>query len=75
MPKEEFTMLYFIGGPARVGKTTLAARLMRWQKTPFIPADVLTHALDETYPQLGIRKERFSAQRKLRRIFIWRTMG
>ena len=48
-------MIYLIGGTPRVGKTTLARMIMERKHVPFVPADALTHALDQTYPQLGIR--------------------
>jgi hypothetical protein len=48
-------MIYLIGGVPRVGKTTVAYKIMAEKGIPFVPADVLTHALDNTYKQLGIR--------------------
>jgi len=50
-------MIYLIGGTPRVGKTTLSKMIMERKGIPFIPLDALTHALDHTYPDLGIRKE------------------
>ena len=49
-------MIYLIGGTPRVGKTTLSKIILERKGVPFIPADVLTHALDHTYPQFEIRK-------------------
>jgi hypothetical protein len=48
-------MLYMIGGAPRVGKTTLARRIMNKKRIPFVSTDVLTHALDAAYPSLRIR--------------------
>jgi hypothetical protein len=48
-------MIYLIGGTPRVGKTTLAKIIMERKGVPFVSADVLTHALDHTYPTLEIR--------------------
>ena len=48
-------MIYLIGGTPRVGKTTLSKMIMERKDIPFVSADVLTHALDHTYPDLGIR--------------------
>ncbi len=48
-------MIYLIGGAPRVGKTTLAKIILERKNIPFIPADVLTQAIDHTYPKLGVR--------------------
>jgi hypothetical protein len=52
-------MLYLIGGAHRVGKSTLARLLLRRKQVPYVSADILTWALDETYPMLGIRAGRW----------------
>lgn len=48
-------MIYLIGGAPRIGKTTLARMMLDRKGIPFVPADVLTHALDRAYPELNIR--------------------
>ena len=50
------SMIYLIGGTPRVGKTTLSKIILQRKGIPFIPADVLTHALDHAYPQFEVRK-------------------
>jgi hypothetical protein len=38
-------LLYLIGGPARSGKSELAARLLRERRVPYFPLDYLTSGL------------------------------
>lgn len=40
-------MIYLIGGPAKVGKSKLAERLLQEQKIPYLPTDVFIEALKE----------------------------
>ena len=40
-------MLYFIGGPAKVGKSKLAERLLQDRKIPFLPTDIIMVLLKE----------------------------
>lgn len=47
-------MVYFIGGPPRVGKTSLAKLILKRDGIPFMPADAVRDALDKTCPELGI---------------------
>lgn len=49
-------MIYLIGGASRVGKSTLAKMLLTRKGISYIPADLLTHAVNDTYPDLGLRK-------------------
>ncbi len=50
-------MIYLIGGTPRTGKTTLAQMILERKQIPFVPTDVLTHALDCAYPKLSIRSD------------------
>ncbi len=40
-------MLYFIGGPAKVGKSKLAEKLLHDKGIPYIPTDILMVILKE----------------------------
>jgi hypothetical protein len=53
-------MLYLIGGAPRVGKTTLAHSVMMRRHIPYISTDVLTQALDASFPELKIRNIEWS---------------
>lgn len=50
-------MIYLIGGAPRVGKSTLSKMLLTRKGVPYIPADLVTHAVHDTYPELGLRKD------------------
>lgn len=41
-------MLYLIGGPPRVGKSTLAQMLVDKKNVPYVPTDALFHTLKDT---------------------------
>ncbi len=45
-------MLYFIGGPAKVGKSKLAERLLKEKGIPYLPTDIIMVLLKEN----GIEK-------------------
>jgi hypothetical protein len=45
-------ILYLIGGPPRVGKSSLAQRLLRLDRIPWLPTDVLRTVLHRVLPQL-----------------------
>lgn len=47
-------MLYLIGGTARVGKTTLASRILERKSISTISTDVWRNVLDSTPPGLGL---------------------
>ena len=45
--------VYLVGGPARVGKSSLAQRLLLSDGIPWFPTDVLRTVLREVLPELG----------------------
>lgn len=47
-------MLYLIGGPPRVGKTTLAGRLVRNRGISCCPTDLIVSMLSAAAPQLDV---------------------
>jgi len=47
-------MIYLIGGPGRVGKTTLAKKVLAEKGIPFLPTDMVFDTLMNVAPQLGI---------------------
>jgi 2-phosphoglycerate kinase len=44
--------VYLVGGPARVGKSALAQRLLRSDGIPWLPTDVLRTVLRRVLPEL-----------------------
>jgi hypothetical protein len=44
--------LYLVGGPPRVGKSSLAQRLLDLDRIPFLPTDVLRTVLRRVLPEL-----------------------
>ncbi len=45
-------ILYLIGGPPRVGKSSLAQRLLKLDQIPWLPTDVLRTVLRRVLPEL-----------------------
>src|SRR5215470_10705138 len=45
-------ILYLVGGPPRVGKSSLAHRLLELDRIPFLPTDVLRTVLRRVLPEL-----------------------
>src|SRR6266540_3322963 len=45
-------ILYLIGGPPRVGKSSLAQRLLTLDRIPWLPTDVLRTVLRRVLPEL-----------------------
>src|SRR6266498_6043214 len=45
-------ILYLIGGPPRVGKSSLAQRLLKLDRIPWLPTDVLRTVLRRVLPEL-----------------------
>ena len=45
-------ILYLIGGPPRVGKSSLAQRLLTLDQIPWLPTDVLRTVLRQVLPAL-----------------------
>jgi hypothetical protein len=43
-------MIYQIGGPPRIGKSTLAKILLQKNNVPFVPTDAVFHTLKDTPP-------------------------
>lgn len=48
-------MIHLIGGPPRVGKTTLTLILLERAGLPYLPTDTLVTMLQETAPEYGVR--------------------
>lgn len=51
-------MIYLIGGPPRVGKSTLAQMLTSKNAVPFAPTDAIFHMLMETAPQIEVHDKK-----------------
>jgi predicted kinase len=45
-------MLYLVGGPPRVGKSSLAQRLVQLKGIPWLPTDVVRTVLRRVLPEL-----------------------
>jgi hypothetical protein len=45
-------ILYLVGGPPRVGKSSLAQRLLKLDRIPWLPTDVLRTVLRRVIPEL-----------------------
>ena len=45
-------ILYFVGGPPRVGKSSLAQRLLKLDRIPWLPTDILRTVLRRVLPEL-----------------------
>ncbi len=54
--EEKTTMIYLIGGPPRVGKSTLAQKFTKEKNIPFISTDMLLWMLIDTIPELNLWK-------------------
>jgi hypothetical protein len=52
MAQRSGRILYLIGGPPRVGKSSLAQRLLQHDRIPWLPTDVLRTVLRRVLPQL-----------------------
>jgi len=44
--------LYLVGGPPRVGKSSLAQRLLKLDRIPWLPTDILRTVLRQVLPEL-----------------------
>jgi predicted kinase len=45
-------MLYLVGGPPRMGKSSLAQRLVQTEGIPWLPTDVVRTVLRRVLPEL-----------------------
>ena len=52
-------MIYLIGGAPRTGKTTLAKMIAKRKDIPYISTDLIRDAIDEAYPELKIKAEKW----------------
>ncbi len=50
-------MIYLIGGCPRVGKSTLAQKIVEEKNIPNIPLDVLVHVLKDSIPKFDLKND------------------